>query len=195
MLTKNKIVSNLEQLMPKVNILSTPEECYVYSQDGTNGVVSNVMPDVVVFPECIEEVQSILKFAIVILNVVLTIILIKKWDALLGATVGTLISLVLGDVFVMQFVFKKDIGIKLFSYYKNTFIKDILPCLLLSIIGGLAIRGLNFAGWLGFVVNCCVMVAIYSVTMLLYGMNDYEKKLIFKPFKKILKKIHIVKEV
>ena len=63
MLTKNKIVSNLEQLMPKVNILSTPEECYVYSQDGTNGVVSNVMPDVVVFPECIEEVQSILKFA------------------------------------------------------------------------------------------------------------------------------------
>ena len=34
-----------------------------------------------------------------------------------------------------------------------------------------------------------------GVTMLLYGMNDYEKNLLFKPVKKILKKIHIVKEV
>ena len=38
-------------------------------------------------------------------------------------------------------------------------------------------------------------VAIYGATMLLYGMNDYEKNLIFKPLKKILKKFHIVKEV
>ena len=141
------------------------------------------------------KLQSILKFAIVILNVVLTIILIKKWDALLGATIGTFISLMLGDVFVMQIVFKKDIGINLLSYYKNTYIKEILPCLLLSIIGGFAFRGLNLTGWLGFVVNCGIMVAIYGVTMLLYGMNDYEKNLLFKPFKKILKKFHIVKEV
>ena len=49
--------------MPKKNILSAVEECYVYSQDGTNGVESDVIPDVVVFPETIEEVQEILKFA------------------------------------------------------------------------------------------------------------------------------------
>jgi glycolate oxidase len=56
-------VSKLEQILPKQNILSSEEECYVYSQDGTNGIIADVPPDVILFPETIEEIQSILKFA------------------------------------------------------------------------------------------------------------------------------------
>lgn len=63
MLTKNNIIKELERLLPKENILSSKEECYVYSQDGTNGMVSDVPPDVVIFPESIEEVQSVVSFA------------------------------------------------------------------------------------------------------------------------------------
>ena len=63
MLTKNKIVENLEKYVSKDNILSTLEECYVYAQDGTNTRTSNKIPDTVVFPSSIEEVQNILKFA------------------------------------------------------------------------------------------------------------------------------------
>ncbi len=63
MLTKEKIKTELESILPKKNILSAVEECYVYSQDGTNGICSDIMPDVVVFPETIEDVQEILKFA------------------------------------------------------------------------------------------------------------------------------------
>lgn len=63
MLTKNKIITELERILPKQNILSSKEECYVYSQDGTNGVVAEIPPDVVIFPESIEEVQSVVNFA------------------------------------------------------------------------------------------------------------------------------------
>jgi len=63
MSTKIKIKSDLEKILPKDSILTTPEECYVYAQDGTNGVVSDVLPDAAVFPETVEEVQNILKFA------------------------------------------------------------------------------------------------------------------------------------
>jgi len=63
MLTKNKIVHELERIIPKSNVLSTMEECYVYAQDGTNTRVSEKLPDTVVFPTSTEEVQSILKFA------------------------------------------------------------------------------------------------------------------------------------
>lgn len=63
MLTKNKIVKELERILPKQNILSSNEECYVYSQDGTNGMAADVPPDVVIFPESIEEVQSVVNFA------------------------------------------------------------------------------------------------------------------------------------
>ena len=62
-MTKIKIKTELERILPKKNILSAIEECYVYSQDGTNGINSPKLPDVIVFPETIEEVQSIMKFA------------------------------------------------------------------------------------------------------------------------------------
>lgn len=63
MLTKIKLKSNLEKILSKNNILTTPEECYVYAQDGTNGVASDILPEAVVFPETIDEVQKILSFA------------------------------------------------------------------------------------------------------------------------------------
>ncbi len=63
MLTKNKITSELSKILPKDNILSTLEECYVYSQDGTNTRTSDKLPDIVIFPETIEEIQKIMKFA------------------------------------------------------------------------------------------------------------------------------------
>ena len=63
MLTKNKIEEKLEKFLPKDSILSTLEECYVYSQDGTNTRKSNKVPDIVIFPETIDEVQQVMKFA------------------------------------------------------------------------------------------------------------------------------------
>ena len=63
MLTKNKIETGLKKLLPDSNILSSIEECYVYSQDGTNTGKSKKLPDIVVFPESVEEIQKIMKFA------------------------------------------------------------------------------------------------------------------------------------
>lgn len=63
MLTKNKIEEELEKFLPEDSILSSLEECYVYSQDGTNTRKSEKTSDVVIFPETIEEVQQVVKFA------------------------------------------------------------------------------------------------------------------------------------
>lgn len=134
--------------------------------------------------------QAILKFAIVIANVSLTIFLIKEWDALLGATVGTCISLVLGDILVMQIVFKRDLGLQLGSYYKHL-AAGIVPALLICIAVGYAAKYfLPLTGWLGFIVGCCIMVAAYGGCMVTFGMNVDEKNMIFLPVKKMLQKLH-----
>ena len=62
--------------------------------------------------------QAILKIVIVLLNIVLTALLIG-WNPLIGATIGTLISLILGDVVVMNIIFKKKLKIR------NVKFKDI----------------------------------------------------------------------
>lgn len=131
------------------------------------------------------RLQAILKFMIVLLNIVLTVFLIK-WDPLLGATIGTFISLMLGDVFVMQYVFKKDIGIKLSSYYGGLF-KGIVPALVLSGIAGFLFKTLSLDGWIGFIVNCAVMLTVYGICMLAFGFNKNEKQQLRKLVNKVFK--------
>lgn len=132
------------------------------------------------------KVQSILKMGIVLLNILLTIALIK-WNPLFGATIGTTISLILGDIVVMNIIFIKKIKINLVTYYKGIF-KGILPCLLISLVAAYLVSFLNLNGWIGFIVNVLIMVAIYSVSMLTFGLNQYEKKLIFDITSKFIRR-------
>ena len=120
--------------------------------------------------------QSILKLLIVVLNIILTIILVK-WNPLIGATIGTFISIILGDVVVMNVIFVKKIKINLFYYYKKL-LKGILPCTIITIAFGIGIRPFFPTSWLGFITNAALMVILYSILMYIGGMNSYEKKLI-----------------
>ncbi|MBQ9413553.1 MAG: DUF4234 domain-containing protein [Clostridia bacterium] len=127
--------------------------------------------------------QSILKISIVAVNIVFTYFLIQ-WRPLLGATIGTVISLTLGDIFVMNLLFVKKIKISLAKYYGGLF-KGILPCLAITGLAGFGFSFIGLSGWLGFAVNVIVMVAVYAVAMLLFGMNAYEKHLVFGVVRKI----------
>lgn len=119
------------------------------------------------------------------LNVGLTILLIY-WDPLKGAVIGTFISLCTCDIIIMNIMYKRQIGIRLTVYFIGLF-KGIVPCLVLSAITGSLIKlaNLNAYGWLGFVVNCGVMILVYGITMWLFGMNVYEKSIILSPIIKI----------
>lgn len=60
----NQIVKEISKILPRKNILSELEERYVYSQDslGTTGH-SGSIADAVVFPESVEDVVKVVKFA------------------------------------------------------------------------------------------------------------------------------------
>lgn len=137
--------------------------------------------------------QAVVQIVSALINIVLTAFLIK-WNPLVGAVVGSVIALTVGDVLCMNVMFKREIGISLMGYYKGLF-KGILPSLLLCAASGLLFNliGLSKFGWLGLVVNCGVMVLVYGICMLGFGMNTSEKHMIFGMFKKIGKKLHLIK--
>lgn len=120
--------------------------------------------------------QAYLKITIVLLNIILTILLIR-WNPLIGATIGTFISLVLGDVGVMNLIFVKKINIDIIYYYRMLF-KGILPCITISLFSGWLAKQFIFTGWSGLFLKIIVMVVAYSISMLVFGMNRYEKNLI-----------------
>ena len=120
--------------------------------------------------------QAILKIVIVVVNIALTILLIK-WNPLIGATIGTFISLMLGDVVVMNLIFKKKMHISLAQYYDRLF-KGILPCLGFVLIVGYGLRCFLPMGWLWLCLKILALVVAYGLVMLRFGMTDYEKNLV-----------------
>lgn len=120
--------------------------------------------------------QAILKIVIVLLNILLTIALIQ-WEPLYGATIGTFISIMLGDVVVMNIVFRKKMHMSLLHYYKGL-IKGILPCIVIATIVGCLVQKLwDGGGWLGLMGKIAIICIVYAVCMFTVGMNAYEKKL------------------
>lgn len=127
--------------------------------------------------------QAILKLAVVLLNILLTAVLIV-WKPIEGAAAGTFISIVLGDVVVMNILFKRKIGISLKRYYAGL-LKGILPSAAVAAAVGAAAYYLLPEGWLWLVIKCAAMAAAYCAAMLLFGMNQYEKGLLKSVFDKI----------
>lgn len=125
--------------------------------------------------------QSYLKIMIVVLNIALTVVLIK-WNPLIGATLGTVLSLFLGDIVVMNLIFVKKIKMNLGYYYRNL-LKGIIPSLILTIISGCLIKGIFSNSWLGFIMKVIIMCVVYGACMLTFGMTQYEKGLVFSILK------------
>lgn len=134
--------------------------------------------------------QAILKICIVLVNIILTIFLIK-WNPLIGATIGTFISLFVGDVLIMNIIFVKKIGINIKHYYKGLF-NHILPCMLISGLLGLVFKYMvSFNGWGGLFIKCCFILVIYIICMCVYGWNIYEKELIKSILYSVVKRIQV----
>ncbi len=125
--------------------------------------------------------QALLKVIIVIFNIVLTIFLIQ-WNPLIGATIGTFISLFLGDIVVMNIVFAKKIKISLIRYYKGL-LKGILLCIVFTIVFGYIINLIPLMGWKGLIIKIGLICVIYIFLLWRFGINKYEKNLLSSLFK------------
>jgi O-antigen/teichoic acid export membrane protein len=126
--------------------------------------------------------QAIMKCVIVLLNILLTIVLIK-WKPLIGATLGTFISLTLGDIVVMNVIFHKKLKMNLWYYYKGL-AKGVLPSIAITVLSGFAVNFfLKSGGWLFFIIKIAIICLVYAVCMLLFGMSNYEKKFLLSFFK------------
>ncbi len=130
--------------------------------------------------------QSYAKLLIVVLNIGLSIFLIK-WRALTGAALGTFISLFFGDIILMNVIFVKKIGINILDYYKGL-LKGIVPALAAATLLGWLVSSRLPVAWGYWLIKVCAVVVPYIVFLLLFGMNKYEKGLLLSPMGKLIGK-------
>lgn len=121
-----------------------------------------------------------------LINIVLTILFIPHFG-IIGATVGTLISQVIGNIIIMNIYYHKKCNINIFDYWKNIILMS--KGLILPIAFGIVIKEyIDFSAISMMLLGIAAFSCVYAGSMWLFALNKYEKNLILSPIKKIMKK-------
>lgn len=133
----------------------------------------------------LHKFRSLLYLFIAILNIFLSIPLCKKYGGL-GAAIGTAIAIVLGNGIIMNIYYHKKCNLNIKMFWNN--ILKLLPALLLPILSGCFInKFIDLNNTVMLIIFILIYTLIYSISMWMFGLNRYEKNLIIKPIKRLIK--------
>ena len=135
------------------------------------------------------QFRSWLYFFIAIANVAISIPLAKKYGGI-GAAIGTALSLIIGNIFIMNWYYHRKVGLDMKYFWKQiiSFIPSFIPPLIIGILINLCIDLYKIKM---FLLGGFIYVIVYIVSMWFLGMNQYEKDLIGKPINKLFKSLKI----
>lgn len=132
------------------------------------------------------QFRSVAYSIMAIINLGLSIWLCQLYGAV-GSAIGTAISLIIANGFVMNIYYQKKCNIDIIIFWKN--IGRLSLGLIAPIVIGIIATHLIIIETTFIFVVCALLYAIlYFVSMWFIGMNQYEKGLISKPIKRILRR-------
>lgn len=127
--------------------------------------------------------RTYLHIFIVALNIVFSIVLIKKYSVL-GATIGYALTLIFGDGIIMSIYCHKHCNIDMIQFFKE--ICNISIGYIIPIVFGIIIKNVYFLnGLVGFVINVCLFVIVYLLSIWFFSLNKFEKDLVFQIVSKL----------
>ena len=129
------------------------------------------------------QFRSLLYLLIAIGNLIITIPLAKAYAGV-GAALGTAVGQIIGNTVIMNIYYEKKIGLNM-RYFWSEILK-FAPALIPPVIVGLAMSFyLDLSNMHVFLVSGLIYLVVYSVSMWVLGMNDFEKQLIINPIKSL----------
>ena len=119
-----------------------------------------------------------------LINLGLSIVLCQKYGAV-GSAIGTAISLVIANGLVMNIYYNRKCNIDIPFFWRNI-LRQAVGLIIPICVGIAMIMFIEIKSVLMFCICVFSYTAVYCISMLLFGMNDYEKDLVRKPVRKIL---------
>ena len=127
--------------------------------------------------------RSILLFGIAIANIIISIPLAKLYGGI-GSAIGTSLSLIIGNIIILNIYYHKKIGINVIEFWENILkmcIVYIIPITLTSIL----MKLINIHGFYHVIVFGGIYSIMYCLVSYIAVMNDYEKNIINKALTKM----------
>ena len=138
----------------------------------------------------LHKFRSWLYLAIAIFNFTVSIPLANHYGGA-GAAFGTALSIIIGNGLIMNWYYNARVGLDIKFFWKNIY--SFVPALIVPLLAGVLIgRYINLYNILTFLCSGIAYVTIFSISMWLLGMNQYEKDLVRKPLSKIRKRFKTV---
>jgi O-antigen/teichoic acid export membrane protein len=129
---------------------------------------------------------------IAIINVFISIFLSKIYGAV-GATVGTSLSLIFGNIIVMNIYYHFKVKLNIPRFYKE--LTNLLLSMICSVVIGAVLLLISFNSWLALILQCVIYSIIYIFVMWFFGMNNYERQLFLQAYNKIKNKFHVTRKL
>lgn len=132
------------------------------------------------------QFRSLVYLAMAAMNLIISIFLCQKYGAV-GSAIGTAISLIIANGFIMNVYYQKKLNINIVLFWKN--IGRMSIGLILPIIIGVLMMNFTTISSIWMLLGLIIgYSAVYCLSMWFLGLNEYEKNLVKKPLSKIFKK-------
>lgn len=135
--------------------------------------------------------RSVVYLAIAVMNIAASIPLAKMWGGL-GCALATGVSLLIGNVIIMNIYYHRKIHLNIPMFWKNI-IRMSVPVALAMGCGYGINMFINQSGFLGLGLKIVMFSVVYVVLMWLWGLNSYEKDLFGSPVRKVFNRAAIAR--
>lgn len=135
----------------------------------------------------LHKFRSVVYIIIAIINVAASIPMAKLMGGI-GAALCTSISMLIGNVIIINIYYYKKINIDIPRFWCNI-LKMSIPVLISLVLGGIIIKFITISGYLGILIKASIFSVIFIALMWRIGMNEYEKVLFSNPIKRMKSKV------
>lgn len=129
--------------------------------------------------------RSFAYLVMAIINIIMSVILCQKYSAI-GCAIGTAISLVIANGFIMNIYYNRKCNINI-PYFWKSIIKPALTLIIPCSYGAIYKHFIDCSGIFTLIISIILYTIIYIGSIWLIALNDYEKQLIINPLNKISK--------
>ena len=106
----------------------------------------------------------------------------------IGCAVGTAVSLVIGNGFVMNWYYHTHIKLDMKYFWREIF--SLLPSMIIPVVSGaVALRFFTFKGYLGVILFALPYALLYTLCLFYFGMNNSERQLLMEGWNKLSAKV------
>ena len=174
---------------------------FIIAWAGKDFVTSYYIAIILILPLCVPLIQnlgisimqaknmhkfrSILLALIAVANIFISIPLAKAYGGI-GSAIGTSLSLIIGNIIILNIYYHKKVGINVIEFWKSI-IKMTIPMIIPIIAIVILMHFVTLHGYANLIVFGGVYTILYCLTCYFLVMDDYEKNMV----NKVLIKLHL----